>query len=313
MVKLKTKIPDWIKKDVSLGQSNTFRIKTKTSYLAIVSNKKQLIKSLQWAKANSLPFFIFGNGSNVLFIDKKYPGLIIQIRNNRIRKINPQAIIAPAGIMLELLLGKFIKMKYQGLEWVAGIPGTLGGAVCGNAGAFGKEISQVVKKVKTIDTETYQEKTYLSKDCQFKYRDSIFKKNKEIIWEVEMQVKKGNRETIIQQASENRNYKIQRGLFKYPSAGSVFKNIYAKEVPEKYRKQAKIQGGKISAGWFIDQCGLKGKKIGGAMISDFHANIIINFNQATAKNILDLISFCKEKVFKKFKIKLQEEIIVIHY
>ena len=313
MAKLKTKIPDWIKKDVSLEQSNTFRIKTKTSYLAIVSNKKQLIKSLQWAKANSLPFFILGNGSNVLFAGKKYPGLIIRIRNNRIRKIDSQTIIVPAGIMLELLLGKFIKMEYQELEWVAGIPGTLGGAVYGNAGAFGNEMSQIVKKVKTINTETYKEKTYLLKDCQFKYRDSIFKKNKEIIWTVEIFIKKGKREKIIEQARENRNYKTQRGLFKYPSAGSVFKNIYAKEVAEKYRKQAKIQGGKISAGWFIDQCGLKGTKIGGAMISDFHANIIINFNEATAKNILDLISFCKEKVFKKFKIKLQEEIIVIHY
>ena len=113
MVKLKTKIPDWIKKDVSLGQSNTFRIKTKTSYLAIISNKKQLIKSLQWAKANSLPFFILGNGSNILFAGEKYPGLIIKIRNNRIRKIDSQTIIAPAGIMLELLLENLLKWNIK--------------------------------------------------------------------------------------------------------------------------------------------------------------------------------------------------------
>jgi len=303
----------WIKKDVSLENYNTFRIKTKAKYFAIVSTKKQLIKSLRWAKAHSLPFFILGNGSNILFGGKKYPGIVIKIRNQRIRKIYSKTIIVPAGMMLEELLKKFIEMGYQGLEWAAGIPGTIGGAVFGNAGSFGKEMSKIVKRVKTIDPETYQEKIYSLKDCQFKYRESIFKKNKEIIWEIEIFIKKGERKKIIQQAQENRNYKLQRGLLKYPSAGSVFKNIFAKEVPKKHRKGAIIKGGKISAGWFIDQCHLKGKKCGGAMIAETHANIIINSGRATAKNILDLINFCKEKVYQKFKIELQEEIIVIHY
>lgn len=303
----------WVKQNVSLKNYNTFQLKTKAKYLAIVSTKEQLIKTLQWAEANALPFFILGNGSNILLAGKKYPGLIIKIRNNRIKSIKLQTIIIPAGMILEELLKKFIKMEWKGLEWVAGIPGTVGGAVLGNAGAFGYEMSQIVKKVKTIDLETFEEKIYLNKDCQFKYRDSIFKMKKEIIWEIEIFIKKGKRKNIIHQVNENRNYKAQRGLFKHPSAGSVFKNIFAKEVLKKYQKGAIIKDGKISAGWFIDQCGLKGKKIEGAMITETHANVIINFNNASAKNILDLIELCKKKVEQKFKIKLKEEIIVIHY
>ena len=303
----------WIKQNVSLKNYNTFNLKTKAKYLAIISTKEQLLKTLQWAKANALPFFILGNGSNILLVGEKYPGLIIKIANNRIKSIKSQTIVVSAGMMLEELLEKFIKMKFKGLEWVAGIPGTVGGAVFGNAGAFGYEMSQIIKKVKTIDLETFEEKTYSCSDCQFKYRDSIFKTKKEIIWEVEMFIKKGKRKDIIDQAMKNKNDKMGRGLFKYPSAGSVFKNIFAKEILKKYQKGATIKGGKISAGWFIDQCGLRGKKIGGAMISKTHANNIINFDNASAKNILDLIKLCKKKVQQKFKIKLKEEIIVIHY
>ncbi|MFA5360540.1 MAG: UDP-N-acetylmuramate dehydrogenase [Candidatus Paceibacterota bacterium] len=310
---MKHSSPSWIKKNVSLENYNTFRINTKAKYFTIVSGKEQLIKTLKWAKANSLPFFILGNGSNILFAEKRYPGLVIKIRNNRIRKIYPKAIVVGAGMMLEELLKKFIDLEFSGLEWVAGIPGTVGGAIFGNAGSFGNEMADCLKKVKTINPETYQEKIYSFKDCKFKYRESVFKQNKEIIWEAEVLTKKGKRKEIIKKANENRRYKINRGLLKYPSAGSVFKNIFAKEAPVKYRKEAVIKGGKISAGWFIEQCGLKGKKCGGAMISSSHANIIINVNKATPENILDLINLCKEKVYKKFKIKLEEEIIVIHY
>jgi UDP-N-acetylmuramate dehydrogenase len=301
----------WIKTNISLENYNTLRVKTKTKYFAIVSTKKQLIKTLQWAKANSLPFFILGNGSNILFAERRYPGVVIKIKNNR-KRIWAKTIIAPAGMMLEELLKEFIDLEFSGLEWVAGIPGTVGGAIFGNAGSFGYDMASFVKKVKTITPETYEEKIYSLKDCKFKYRDSVFKQNKEIIWEAEISAKKGKREEIIQKAQEYRNYKIQKGLFKYPSAGSIFKNVFAKEVPLKHRKGAVIKGGKISAAWFIEQCNLKGKKCGGAMISPYHANVIINVNKATAKNILDLINLCQKEVYKKFKIKLQEEIIIVN-
>jgi len=290
--------PRWIKKDVSLKNYNTFRIGGKAKYFTKVSSKDitkvssrdKLIKTLHWAKENSLPVFILGNGSNVLFSDKRYK-----------------------GIVLMELLQKFLNKGFEGLEWANGIPATIGGAVFCNAGGFGYDFGKFVKKVRTIDLKTCKEKIYSQKDCKFQYRGSIFKKNKEIIWEVELFIKKGDKMKIKEKTKDYWQYKIKNGLFKYPSAGSIFKNIFAKNVPSKYRKGAIIRKGKISTGWFIEKCNLKGKKYGGAMISDFHANVIVNIKNAKAKDVLYLINLCKEKVYKKFKINLKEEIIVIHY
>jgi UDP-N-acetylmuramate dehydrogenase len=306
-------IPRWIKKDVSLKNYNTFRIGGKTKYFIKVSSRDKLIKTLRWAKENSLPVFILGNGSNVLFSDKKYKGIVIKIENNKIKKINKKTIVVGAGMMLMELLQKFLNKGFEGLEWANGIPATIGGAVFCNAGGFRYDFGKFVKKVKTIDLKTYKEKIYSQKDCKFQYRRSIFKKNKEIVWEVELFIKKGDKIKIREKTKDYWQYKIKKGLFKYPSAGSIFKNIFAKNVLSKYRKGAIIRKGKISTGWFIEKCNLKGKKYGGAMISDFHANVIINIKNAKAKDVLCLINLCKEKVYKKFKIKLEEEIIVVSY
>jgi len=304
------KTPRWIKQNVSLKNYNTFYIGGKTRYFTKISSKDKLIKTLHWAKENSLPIFILGNGSNILFPDKKYQGIIIKIENNKIKKINKKTIVIGAGMMLTELLQSFLNKEFGGLEWANGIPTTIGGAVFCNAGSFGYRFGNFVKKVKTINLETYKEKTYFQKDCKFEYRGSIFKKSKEIIWEVELFIKKGDKERIMKKTKDYWQYKLKKGLFKYPSAGSIFKNIFAKDLPSKYRKGAIIKKGKISTGWFIEKCNLKGKKYGGAMISDFHANVIVNIKNAKAKDVLYLINLCKEEIYKKFKIKLEEEIII---
>lgn len=307
------KAPYWVKENISLKNYNTFRINGKAKYFVKISSKDKLIKTLRWANENSLPVFILGNGSNVLFPDKKYQGLVIKIENNKIKKINKKTIVVGAGMMLMELLQRFLKEGWTGLEWANGIPGTMGGAVFCNAGAFGYGISKFVRKVTTIDLRTYKEKIYSFKDCKFEYRGSIFKKNKEIIWEVEIFIKKGNRAKIMEKSKNYWEYKYGTGIFKYPSAGSIFKNIFATRVASSYKKGANIKKGKISAGWFIEKCGLKGKKYGGAMISNFHANVIVNINNAKTKDVLYLINLCKRKVYKKFKIKLEEEIIIVSY
>jgi UDP-N-acetylmuramate dehydrogenase len=160
--------------------------------------------------------------------------------------------------------------------------------------------------------------------CKFGYRESIFKKNREIILAAELKVKKGNKETIQKKIQENWQYKIQHQMFKYPSAGSIFKNIIIEETPyAKFYDRGKqtvkinnqvipVKGGKISAGWFIEQCGLKGKIHQGAKISDFHANVIVNSKRAKAKDVLFLINLIKKSVGKKFKINLEEEIVILN-
>ena len=146
----------WIKKDVSLKNYNTFRINGKTKYFTKISSKDKLIKTLHWAKENSLPIFILGNGSNILFPDQKYQGIVIKIENNKIKKINKKTIIVGSGMMLMELLQK----GFEGLEWTNGIPATIGGAVFCNAGGFGYHFGNFIKKVKTIDLETYKEKMH---------------------------------------------------------------------------------------------------------------------------------------------------------
>jgi len=322
------RIPCWIKKGISLKDYTTFKIGGKASYFAEISEKGKLIKTLKWAKEHSLPFFILGNGSNVLFSDKGYRGIIIKIQNSKF-KIQNNSIKVGAGLLLVDFLTKCVKNNLSGFEWMAGIPGTIGGAVYGNAGAFGWEVKDFFKWAKTINPKTFQEKIYSFKQCRFGYRESIFKKSKnkndikEIIWEVALKIRKGEKKDIQEKINGYLEHKIRQGMFKYPSAGSVFKNILIKDTPyyNFYNprsetinikgEEATVKKGKISAGWFIEKCGLKEKRSGGAKISDFHANLIVNFNKAKAKDILFLIKFIKKKVFEKFKIKLEEEIMVL--
>jgi len=311
-----------IKEEISLKDYTTFKIGGKAKYFTEIKTQNQLMETLRWAKENHLPFFILGNGSNVLFSDQGYRGIIIKIKNQK-SKIKNNTITLDAGVTIGEFLQKCIKNSWVGFEWMAGIPGTIGGAIYGNAGAFGNETKNFVKKVITLNPQNFKIKHYSFSQCKFGYRESVFKKSKDIIWEAEFKVKKGKKQDIQKMIQENWQYKIQHQMFKYPSAGSIFKNIIVKETPyaqfyDKAKQTVKIKnqvipvkGGKVSAGWFIEQCDLKGKIHGGAKISDFHANVIINFKQAKAKDVLFLINLIKKSVWKKFQINLEEEIVIV--
>ena len=306
------KIPQGIKRNISLKNYSTFKIGGKARFFVEVKTLEHLISVLQWAKTNQCPFFILGNGSNTLFSDKGYEGLIIKINNSEKPEIFKKTCLITAGTLVATFLTECVKNRWQGFEWLAGIPGTIGGVIYGNAGAFGCEIKDYVKKVIVLNLKTLKLKTYSKAQCKFHYRESIFKKLPIIIWQVEFKIKKGKKNIIQQKIHDNWQYKIRRHLFEYPSAGSVFKNIIIKDNPiiKKISKAVPIKGGKVSAGWFIDECGLKGHQYGGAQIANFHSNVIINVKNAKASDILHLIKLMKDKVWKKFKIKLQEEIII---
>ena len=317
------KILKGIKKGVRLADYSTIKIGGRAKYFAEVSNLNQLKKLIKWAKEGNLPFFILGNGSNTLFDDSGFSGLIIKIKNDKILKEKKNSLVIGAGYLLNDLVRKGIEKGFTGYEWLNGIPGTIGGAVCGNAGAFGFQMKDLVLKVKTINPSTLKEKQYSNKDCKFKYRSSIFKENKEIIWEVEILKKKGNKEEIKEKSLSYLKTKVEKKMFSYPSLGSVFKNVLIRETPYKRyfnpkQQEVTIKGekvkasqGKVSSGFFIEKCGLKGKRKNDAQIADFHANVIINLNKAKAKDVLYLLNLIKDKVFKKFKIELQEEIVIL--
>ena len=301
-----------IKKNVVLAKYTTFQIGGEAKYFFEAKNKKDLIKAVGVAKKYNLPFFILGKGSNLLVADEGYKGIVIKIKSGKF-KIHNSKIMAEAGIRLGSLVNVATKVSLSGLEWAVGIPGTAGGAIQGNAGAFGVFMKDVLKEVEIFDVKKNKIKILKNKDCNFSYRNSIFKKNHNlIILSCEIQLKKGNKQKIQKLIQENLNYRKTRHP-KEPSAGSVFKNIELKTLkPKFFRKfpEAKkiVKENILPVAFLINQCNLKGKKINQAQVSKIHPNFIVNLGGAKAKDVLKLINLIKKKIKEKFGIELKEEI-----
>jgi len=293
---IKKELPG-VKENVLLKNHTTFKIGGKAKYFFVAKNKKDLIKAILVAKKYNLPFFVLGGGSNTLVSDRGFEGLVIKIQNSRLRQgfggqAKLKTIYAEAGTSLGQLVNVALKNSLTGMEWATGIPGTVGGAIYGNAGAFGESIGDVVKKVEVLDTKDLRFKIYDLKKCKFGYRDSIFKHKKNlIILSAKIQLKKGKKSEIKRKIKEFLDYRQETQPLNFPSAGSVFKNPPG-----------------FSAGELIEKCGLKGKKIGKAKISEKHANFIVNLGGAKAKDVKKLINLIKKKIKKKFGITLEEEI-----
>ena len=288
-----------MKRNVLLSKYTTFRIGGPAKYFFEVKNKKELNSAVKFAKEKGLPFFILGGGSNLLVSDKGFKGVVIKIENSKFN-IRNSKIVADAGVSLNKLINSSTGKGLSGMEWAAGIPGTLGGAVFGNAGAFGKSIKDITKTVTVLEIPNskfqipnkFKIKKNKNKDCRFGYKESIFKRNKNlIIISAELKLKKGNTKNIKKRIKENLAYKKGVQPLNYASAGSIFKNVKGKATWE-----------------LIEKCGLRGKQIGKAKISDKHANFIVNLGKAKAKDVKKLINLAKQRVKKKFKINLEEEI-----
>ena len=316
--KIKNLLPG-VKENVSLKDYTTFKIGGKAKYFFVAKTKNELINAIKASKQLNLPFFILGGGSNVLFSDKEFKGLVIKIKNEKL-KIKNCVIDTEAGTLLSILVKKAQQHSLSGLEWAVGIPGTIGGAVYGNASAFGKAIGDLVKQVEVLDLKTFKIKKLSKKECQFKYKDSIFKHKKNLlIFSVILRLKKGNKEKIKENMKRFLTIRKETQPLNYPSAGCIFKNLgiqnsklkIKKELFEKFPELRDfIQKGEIPAGYLIDKAGLKGKRIGDAMVSEKHANFIVNLGNAKTKDVQKLIAHIKKKVKKIFGIELKEEIII---
>lgn len=288
-----------IRENEPLAKHSTYKIGGPARHFAVAKSKEDILEAVDFAKRKNLPFFLLGGGSNVLFSDNGYDGVIIKIQLGGF-EIDGEKIIAKAGAPLGQLVNASIDNNLTGLEWGVGIPGTVGGAVNGNAGAYGKSISDNLDSVLVLG-EDGKEKRYLKKECGFLYRRSKFKKtdNKEVIVEVCLKLEKGDKEKSKEQIKDiltQRKGKIPP----QPSAGCVFKNI-------------KSEDGKLiaAAGSLVERCGLKGRRVGGAEIPMLHGNYVVNAGGATAKDIVALINLSKQKVKEKFNIDLEEEIVVV--
>lgn len=299
-----------------MAKYTTFHIGGKARYFLIAKSESEIIGAIKTAQKLKLPFFILGGGSNLLVSDKGYKGLVIRIQNEKIKMQNENGefkIICDAGVSLAKLVVESARIGAAGFEWSSGVPGTLGGAVFGAAGAFGGGIAEIVKSVKVYDFEKDKIKVFKNKDCRFAYRESIFKKNRNfIVLSVELLLKKEKKETIKEKIKGCLDYRRSRQP-QEPSAGSVFKNVSLKKISSRFfekfpEARTVVKENNLPAAYLIAHVDLTGKKIGGAMVSSKHPNFIVNFKNAKAKDVKKLIGLIKKVVKNKFGLTLEEEI-----
>lgn len=304
-------------KNVSLRNYSSYKIGGPAKLFAEVITTDEFKEILRLAKSLSQDkIAILGGGTNLLISDKGFDGLVIHNKIEGLQKKDNDLIVG-SGVMIEDLLSFCIENSLSSLEWAGGLPGTIGGAVRGNAGAFKGETKDSVVQVKTLDLKTLNEKIRINRDCEFGYRNSIFKKgaaeNEFITW-VYLGLTQGDNEEIKDKIQEKIDYRINRHPMDYPNIGSTFKNIPLDSLSENLQKEfasfVKIDPFPVvPTTKLLALANLKGRRVGDAMISDKHPNFIVNLGNATAQDVKALIGIAKEAIKGRYGIILEEEII----
>lgn len=279
-----------IEKNVSLKKYTTFKVGGKADLIVTPKNIDKLKILIKLLKENNINFKILGNGSNLVFSDKPYKDVLIKLSELNKCEINDTIIKAGAGASLISVARKVSKEGLTGMEFATGIPGTIGGAVYMNAGAYKSDMGYIVSEIEVL-TKELEVITMYNSDLNFKYRSSFLQQNPGYIClEATIVLRKGNKNTIKALIEERKQKRLMTQPLEFPSAGSVFRN------PEG------------DYAWrLIDICGLKGYTIGGAQVSKKHANFIINKGNATGKDVHDLILFVKNKVKEETGVDLKIE------
>lgn len=280
-----------VERNPLLSKYTTYKVGGKALAIVYPKNVDCLIKLLRLLKENDVKYKILGNGSNLLFSDSLFEGIIIKLSSfNEVEFFGNNKVRVGAGYSLIKLSLLTAKKGLAGLEFASGIPGTVGGAAFMNAGAYKSDMGYVVQEVKVL-TPDYKIITLENKELNFHYRSSFLQKHPEYIClEVIIKLKKGDREILNEVINERRERRRESQPLEYPSAGSVFRN------PD---------GG--FAGKMIEDLGLKGYSNGGAKVSEKHANFIINYNKATSKDIKELIDYVHDAVLKEYNVDLKIE------
>lgn len=279
--------------NVNLENYTSYKLKGIASYLVIPDNIKELTNLLTIIKKNNYKYKIIGGGSNLIF-DGNYDGILIKLDKLDNLKIDNTKITVGAGYNLMRLALKVSKLGLTGMEFATGIPGTVGGAIINNSGAYKSDMGYIVESVLVLTPDLEIKKMY-NKELNYHYRDSFFKHNPGyVILEVNIVLKNGKKDEIMEVIEDRKKRRIMSQPLEYPSAGSVFRN------PEN-----------DFAGKLIEEIGYKGYKLNDAMVSTKHANFIINTGHASGKDIIKIIEEIKEKVKEKYNIDLilEQEIV----
>ena len=278
--------------DEPMKKHTTFKIGGCADCLIKVDNIEDLQAIVDFSNKNNIPLTVMGNGSNVLVLDGGIRGIVVKINIQKL-EINENTVTVGAGNKNIEIAQELLKHELTGFEELAGIPGTIGGAIRMNAGAHGKEIKEVVQTVTVMDNAG-NIKQMQNDEMKFEYRNSIISKEKLIVLEATMKLQKGNKEEIQGKMKEYASWRKEKQPLEYPNGGSTFK-----------------RGEGFVTAALIDECGLKGYKIGGAEVSTKHAGFVVNTGDATAKDVIELTNYIKEKVYEKFQKNIELEIEVL--
>ena len=284
-----------LKEGELLSNHTTFRIGGAAKYFAVPKNEEEIMEAVDFAIVKGLPHYILGKGSNVLFPDEGYSGVVIEIGAGmeKVERIGDTGIRAQAGVSLSSLAAFAAREGLAGLEFAGGIPGTLGGAVTMNAGAYGGEMKDVIVSAKVMD-EDGGVKVLSRDELELGYRTSIVQKKQLIVLEAEFSLQPGETEAIQSTMKELNAKRREKQPLEYPSAGSTFKR------PEGY-----------FAGKLIEDAGLRGYRVGDAHVSEKHCGFVVNRGKATCAEVLQLIEEVQKKVKEQFGVQLEPEVRII--
>lgn len=302
-----------MQKNILLKDYSNYKIGGPASNFLEISN----IDELQRLNLDELrKFFVLGGGTNILISDEGFNGLVIKNSIGGLEQKKDELYVG-SGVLLPSVVEYSIKNSLSGLEWAGGLPGTVGGAVRGNAGAFGGEIKDSVFQVESLDLKTLEIKKRNNSECNFGYRWSVFKKNSnELIISVTLKLKNGNKKDIEKIVNEKIEYRNNRHPLDYPNIGSTFKNIPLSSLPRKLQEEfwPYIKNDPfpiIPTAKLLALADLKGTRVGDAQISEKHPNFIVNLGSAKSSDVLSLIEIARKAVKEKWGIELEEEIMYL--
>lgn len=284
-----------VKYDEPLKNHTTFQIGGKC--IALIEPKKveDIVETIKICRENNLKFFVIGNGSNLLVPDDGYNGVIIKIKSEFSNiQVEGECLIAHSGAKLSEVYTVAYENSLTGFEFASGIPGTIGGAIFMNAGAYGGEMKDIVESVEVLDLDNYEVKELKNEELDFSYRKSIIQRKNYIVLTIKLKLKKGNKEEIKAVYEDLRERRNSKQPLNFGSAGSTFKR------PEGH-----------FASKLIEDAGLKGYHINDAWVSEKHSGFIVNKGNASYKEVMELIEYVQKVVFEKFEVKLETEVRIL--
>ncbi len=307
-------------RDEPMAKRTSFRVGGNAKLHVTATSSESLIEAVTAALETDIPFFIYGGGSNLLVSDDGYEGVLIQAANRK-TTIEENRVTAESGMITGLVARQSVDAGLTGFEWAIGVPGTIGGAVYGNAGCYGGEMKDAVLSVEVFDLNTHERKMLSNSECEFVYRGSMFKHRPHLILSTTLALKPSSDVLAGKMRMEEiMRMRREKQPLDASSAGCAFKNFEfsdekeldilkrSVEVPESMLKNKSL-----SAGWLIDQAGMMGESVGDAQVSAKHGNFFLNKGQARAQDILALISRVKMKVRDELGIELHEEVQLVGF